>query len=89
MTIFVVTAATEHAKVAASLHANYPNDHLLLGVGQWLVAGSGTAQDVSNKLGITGGENGLGIVVSISGYYGRMGSNVWEWIKTKWVTTSG
>ena len=76
----------ENAGLATALEAVYPSKYLKVGPGQWLVASQGTANDVSNALGITDGKNGTGIVVSISGYFGRANTNIWEWIKANWVT---
>lgn len=49
----------------------------------WLIASSGTAQELSNKLGVTEGDLGSTIIFSTAGYYGRAPSNIWEWIKAK------
>ena len=56
------------AQLAPALEAAYPQKYLQVGPGQWLVASSGTAIDVSTALGITGGRNGGGVVVSVPGY---------------------
>lgn len=69
------------------------DDSILVAPGQWLVADEGTAQNVSNKLGITitppsadFTPTSTAIVVAVSGYFGRIGANVWEWVKAKWGT---
>jgi hypothetical protein len=49
----------------------------------WLVAGTGTAQEVSIGLGVNTGGIGSTIVFSTAGYYGRAPTNIWEWIKAK------
>jgi hypothetical protein len=82
--IFVVLAALNPIGLEGQIAATYPTDHLKVGDGEWLIASVGTAKDVSDKLGVTNGTPSNGIVVSISGYYGRQQSNVWEWIRTKW-----
>lgn len=53
------------------------------------MASSGTAEELSNKLGITDGASGPAIVADISAYYGRASPNVWAWIKEKWESTGG
>jgi hypothetical protein len=55
----------------------------------WLVAHSGSAQELSGKLGITDGSNGPGLVFEIGSYYGRANPDIWAWIKAKWEATSG
>lgn len=52
--------------------------------GAWLVAGQGTAQDVSNRIGITDGHVGSALVVEASSYYGRASPDVWSWVKSNW-----
>lgn len=50
----------------------------------WLVAADGvTAKDVSDKLGMTDGTVGSGIVLTTAGYFGRAPTNVWEWMTAK------
>jgi len=83
MNIFAIMGHDDNPKLAEALAAHFPNDHLRIGQGQWLVASRGTTVDVSNTLGITGGESGSAIVASISSYYGRASTNIWAWIKVK------
>jgi hypothetical protein len=85
MAIFAILTPEEDAGLMTTLESVYPNKHLKVGHGQWLVASQGTAAEVSNALGISDGKNGTGIVVAVSGYYGRADPNVWEWIKANWV----
>ena len=85
MALFAIMIASD-AQLAPALEAAYPQKYLQVGPGQWLVASSGTAIDVSTALGITGGRNGGGVVVSVSGYYGRASTGIWEWIKANWAS---
>jgi hypothetical protein len=88
MSLFAIMAPVEHAALIASLQTHYPDNHLKVGPGQWLVAGAGTAVDVSNQLGITTGQSGLAIVCLIGGYYGRTANNIWEWMAAKGKTVA-
>ncbi len=54
----------------------------------WLVAYSGTSRKLAEQLGIRGGENGSGIVVSVDGYAGRATGDFWEWVQTQWPKNS-
>jgi hypothetical protein len=83
MSLFAIMAPAETPALLDSLQAQYPDNHLKVGPGQWLVPDSGTAADVSNRLGITSGTSGVGIVILIGGYYGRAANNIWEWMATK------
>ena len=52
--------------------------------GTWLVASSGTAQDVSNRIGITEGLAGSAVVLEVASYFGRANPAIWSWIKSNW-----
>lgn len=42
-----------------------------------------TAKDVSDRLGITDGSNGNGVVLNVAGYFGRSNPQLWEWLAAK------
>lgn len=52
--------------------------------GEWLVSHSGTSKELSDVLGITGGDSGSALVLSAFGYYGRASTDIWEWMKQNW-----
>lgn len=83
MIIFAVLTPSDNPQLEAAMASLFPDNYLKVGPGQYLVAGKGTAADISNVLGITDGKNGSGIVLSTSSYYGRAGNNIWEWMKVK------
>ncbi len=81
--VFVVLTAPPHdGKLGPAIQVNFPGKNLALAPGQWLVAGSGTAKDISDKLGITSDlPNAVPIVptaqvFSVSGYFGRAPNNL-------------
>ncbi len=83
MTIFVIFKVQHPSRIAVALEQTFPNDHLSVAPGQWLVSASGTAVDVSNRLGISDGKNGSAIVFSMANYFGRASNELWDWVKTK------
>lgn len=86
MPVFAVIRQTdpENATHGAVLR-EFPDAHYDLGSGVWLVAGVGTAQEISNKLGITpDAKNGTGVVIEAASYYGRANPAIWTWIKANW-----
>jgi hypothetical protein len=87
----VIAFAPKHVdKLAAAIEAAYPDNFMKVDDDAWLVSAKATPQEVSDKLGITTGVNGGGIVLAVSAYFGRATPNVWNWVKTKWeATTSG
>jgi hypothetical protein len=84
MAIFVVMTVGDGVDLQSRIAKLYPNDHLHLTTGQWLVAADMTAKELSEKLGVVDGSAGRVLVAAISSYYGRHAANVWEWIKVKW-----
>jgi hypothetical protein len=87
ITIFAVIAVTEGAKVVAALETHFSGNYMKIGATDYLVAAPpksvATAKDLSDKLGITDGVNGAGMVLNIAGYYGRLNPNIWEWMASK------
>ncbi len=89
MTIFAILLPTPEPKVVNAIKAAYPNDHLPINEYQWLVSATGTAIDVSAKLGIFDPKSpgaapiGNAVIFSTNGYFGRAQTNIWEWIKAK------
>jgi hypothetical protein len=97
MPIFVILPQNpdSRAKLPAAVAQAYPDAHKMLADQNWLVAGKGTAQDVSANLGITlkdnaaPGPTGTTIVLEVASYYGRATTDIWDWVKAKWEATGG
>jgi hypothetical protein len=81
--MLAVLAATNPEDIDSILKEKYPLDHIAVSPGQWLVSSDLTAQQMSDLLGITNGENGSGVVLAFVSYYGRANPQIWEWIATK------
>jgi hypothetical protein len=86
MPVFTVIRQTKNIdSLASAVAKGFPDAHYELGDGVWLVAGNGTASDISDKLGITpNAENGTGVVIEAASYYGRANPAIWTWIKDNW-----
>lgn len=60
----------------------------------WLISYRGTSVELSNFLGITGFPEGGSpsltsvLITSIGSYYGRAGSDMWEWLKVRFESAS-
>lgn len=52
--------------------------------GEFFVSFKGTSQELSDLLQISDGTAGSAIVSSVSSYYGRAGTNIWEWVQAHW-----
>ena len=86
MTIFAVIATNQQEKLGAAIAKIYPENHIRINAESWLVSSEGTSNELSDKLGVTDGSNGSAVVLSVSGYYGRAPTSIWEWMKAKWGT---
>jgi Zn-dependent M28 family amino/carboxypeptidase len=71
-------------KLPDAVAAAYGQTSYVVQDGVWLVAGQGTAQDVSNKIGITDGAAGAAVVLEAASYFGRANPAIWSWIKANW-----
>lgn len=86
MPVFAVIRQTSKAgALEAAIQQQFADSSYELGNGTWLVAGPGTANDISDKLGITPeAVSGTGIIIEAASYYGRANPAVWTWIKENW-----
>ncbi len=87
MAIFAIITqpGTNSAKLPEAVTKAFEGANYPLGNGVWLVSAVGTANDVSNKVGITpDGESGTGVVVEVASYFGRANPAIWSWIKANW-----
>ena len=92
MTIFAVIkqSGTNSEKLAGAVARQFPQQHYDLGNGTWLVAETGTASDVSTKLGITPeGAAGSAVILEVASYYGRANPAIWTWVKSNWEASGG
>ncbi len=89
MAIFVVFRVHNQPNMAAALLRVFPQDHMKIETGEWLVASPGTAKDVSDRLGVSEGDTGPAMIFKMSNYYGRASTDIWDWIKAKAETSDG
>jgi hypothetical protein len=81
--MFVILGQANLPQLGQVIAAKYPNDHLMLSPGQWIVIASGTAKEICDHLGITDGSTGDAVVVAGTSYYGRASSQIWEWMASR------
>ena len=97
MPIFVAIPQGDDArrKLPDAVKSAYPNAHYALENNTWLVAGTGTVQDVTAKLKIVekdqraAGPTGTVVVLEVASYYGRASIELWTWVKSNWEATGG
>jgi len=84
MALYVVMATSPvHAiAIQAKINAALPDLYRQINDYCWLVVGSGTAKEITEKIGINRGPE-TAVVVASSGYFGFAGKDIWEWIATK------
>lgn len=86
MSIFVVLTLEENPQLETIIKEKFPEDSLKIAPNQWLVCSGGTTQSLAEILLITDKEKGPGaaIVFSITNYWGRAATNIWEWLQANW-----
>lgn len=91
MTLFAIIQqpGPNSEKLANAVGTAYPDAVYNLGNQAWIVSDSATAKDVSDKIGISEGENGSGAVFEIASYFGRANPAIWTWMKSKWERPTG
>jgi hypothetical protein len=91
MNIYTVIAIDNPEAAGAAVARAFPGDFLAFTTHTWLVAGTGTAQDVCGRLGLPIETVQAGqlaptfnaIVTLVAGYFGYAPMNIWEWVKAK------
>jgi hypothetical protein len=83
MAVYVVIALGNPAAVSGAVGVHYSANNIPLAQNAWLVADAGTTKDVSDKVGLSNGQNSTGVVFGVSGYFGYLSPSVWEWIRSK------
>jgi len=83
MALFVICGITDEEKLHSALSREFPDDHLRLQDGGWLVSGTGTTQQIAKRADLTEGDDISGIVFRTTTYYGLATAEIWEWIALK------
>lgn len=92
MNIYTIVATDRVETASQAVGAAFGENSFPLREGVWLVAGSGTAQEICARIGLPvtpGAAAPFSAVVTLAaGYYGFAPSNLWEWIQAKLSTTT-
>ena len=83
MTIFAIMVTGKLAEIAASITEKYAGQFYRLRENQWFVSDTVTSKEVSDKLGISDGLRGEGVVLVVSGYWGHTDKQLWEWLASR------
>lgn len=83
MQIFAVISLVSNPALGARIEQSYPDNNFALSDAAWLVAGSGTSQEVSSRLGLVAGEFNNAVVIGMDTYHGRAPVRIWDWMKAK------
>jgi hypothetical protein len=85
MIFAIVSFTSPNDPLATAIATTYPESQLQATPegSLYFVSDSGTAKDVSDKIGVSAGTFGSVIVLAVSGYFGRAPMNIWEWIAAK------
>jgi hypothetical protein len=87
MTIFVVFAREPKPQLQQAIETHFPGDqHYVFSDRVYLISASGTANEISEKLNVSGKEGGLrGVVVmaTTTSYFGVAQTTLWDWLKAR------
>jgi hypothetical protein len=84
MAIFLITPIARPDSIIQAIKTNFPDDsYVIPSTNSVFVKFSGTSKEISDKLKISDGETGTGIVVPVTNYYGRAPTDIWEWLKSR------
>lgn len=89
MAIFLVTPlANNFETIRTALDEKQIDHYTLKSDAGFLVAASGTSEELSNRIGITSAEGnslslGTALVTRVSSYYGIGPTLMWEWLKSR------
>lgn len=83
MGVFLVVPTEAAEAIGKTVRENFPSESYSLPRGEWLIAFGGTTRELSDKLGISEGQSGSAIIVSVMNYWGYASKDIWEWISVK------
>ena len=89
MTVFAVLMPAPQPNVVTEIVRIFPTEHLKLSDTQYLISTSGTALELSAKLGVydvnqpAKPATGNAVILATSSYFGRAPTTVWDWMKAK------
>jgi hypothetical protein len=89
MAIFVILMPRPQPDLVEVIKSTFPNDYLSLSETQWLISTTGTAIDLTTKLGLYDANDpakiptGIAVIFAVSSYFGRAPATVWDWLKVK------
>lgn len=87
MSVFVVISRKNEPKIEPIINSKYPNNNYKVSDNEWFISSKETAQQLYDNLGET--DKISLIVVSMSSYWGKWSSDLWDWIKIKLETKDG
>lgn len=85
MTLFAIIQqpGANAERLSGAIAAAYPEAKYDLASGAWIVSDIATAKEISDKVGISEGTNGSGVVLEVASYFGRANPAIWSWMKSK------
>lgn len=82
MPLFAIIGTKPKPELVVAVEREFNDKLYLVAPNHWIVISEGTAQSVSDKLGVRGGALGNVLVYNIGGYYGYASTNLWEWMQS-------
>lgn len=89
MGIHYITAIDAPENIQRALDEHLKDSVYRVAEGQWFVDFEGTSKQLSDQIGITDGNLGGAVVMSVSNYFGYGPTDMWEWLSIKWSKRHG
>lgn len=86
MTLFAIMSVGPNPALEQAIKAAYPGQkHYAFSPTAWVVSDVGTAQSVSEKIGVMkgGAFSGVLVMTGTGGYFGFASTALWEWMKAR------
>ena len=84
MKLYAVLGEPSNSQLEQAVIEKFAGRFYNFGDGQWFLAGSGTTAQIYKTLSGNGSDEehdiGTVVVLSIGGYYGWAGQDLWEWM---------
>lgn len=76
----IIPLSKDNQTLNTLIPEKFGNDSYCLENGDWLLSYHGTSKQLSDELGISGGEQGSAMILNFAGYWGRANPDIWEWL---------
>jgi hypothetical protein len=83
MTVFVVLARRSTSELEKNISRAFPDSYFRYSDSAWFISATGTAREVSEKIGAKKGViSGVVVLATTGSYFGVSSPDVWDWLRS-------